>query len=367
MVSIFNNIYKDRKVLITGHTGFKGSWLSFWLLKMGAIVVGYSLPPLTSPNHFDVLELPMESIFSDIRDPEKLFKAIEFHKPEIVFHMAAQPIVRLSYLKPVETYETNVMGTVNILDACRRNCSVRAIVNITSDKCYHNKEWVWGYRENDPMGGYDPYSSSKSCSELVTSSYRNSFFNLKEFGKKHQILLASARAGNVIGGGDWAEDRLIPDIMKAAKNKDEVVIRNPNAVRPWQHVLDPLSGYLFLGEKLLEGEGKFAEAWNFGPKDDCCIPVVNVVKNLQDTWDRINYRIQREKSELHEAHQLKLDCSKTNSILKWEGTWSGNKVSDRTSAWYKAFYENNRILTSEDLETYIDDAKKADIEWAILS
>jgi len=224
---MFNNIYKNKKVLLTGHTGFKGSWLALWLKKLGADVCGYSLSPPTEPNHFEHLNLDISSEIGNILDIENLEKIFVDFQPEIVFHMAAQPLVRLSYREPRETFETNVLGTVNVLDACRKTASVRVIVNVTSDKCYENKEWIWGYRENDPMGGHDPYSASKGCSEILTSSYRNSFFNLKDYGEKHNVLLASARAGNVIGGGDWAEDRLIPDIIRAASKGEKVEIRNP--------------------------------------------------------------------------------------------------------------------------------------------
>ena len=279
--TLFNGIYNNKTVLVTGHTGFKGSWLCFWLIQMGAKVIGYSLEPPTSPNHFELLNLDMVSVIGDIRDSDKLNAVFAQYQPEIVFHLAAQPLVRLSYKEPVETFETNVIGTLKVFEACRNTKSVRAIVNITSDKCYENKEWVWGYRENDPMGGYDPYSASKGCAELVTSSYRNSFFNVNEYGKSHNVLLASCRAGNVIGGGDWAKDRLMTDIMVAVSEGKKVVIRNPRATMPWQHVLEPLSGYLMLGQKLFEGKKEFAQAWNFGPGEQGAITVKEVVENIK--------------------------------------------------------------------------------------
>ena len=279
--TLFNGIYNNKTVLVTGHTGFKGSWLCFWLIQMGAKVIGYSLEPPTSPNHFELLNLDMVSVIGDIRDSDKLNAVFAQYQPEIVFHLAAQPLVRLSYKEPVETFETNVIGTLKVFEACRSTKSVRAIVNITSDKCYQNKEWVWGYRENDPMGGYDPYSASKGCAELVTSSYRNSFFNVNEYGKSHNVLLASCRAGNVIGGGDWAKDRLMTDIMVAVSEGKKVVIRNPRATMPWQHVLEPLSGYLMLGQKLFEGKKEFAQAWNFGPGEQGAITVKEVVENIK--------------------------------------------------------------------------------------
>ncbi|MBA3028636.1 MAG: CDP-glucose 4,6-dehydratase [Desulfobacteraceae bacterium] len=363
-MELFSNIYKAKKVLITGHTGFKGSWLAFWLLKMGADVVGYSLKPPTSPNHFDLLKLPMHSIIGDIRDRDKLFKAFQNSQPEITFHMAAQPLVRLSYQQPFETYETNVMGLVNVLEACRNTPSLRVVVNITSDKCYQNNEWVWGYRENDPMGGYDPYSSSKGCAELITAAYRNSFFNIDQYNQSHQILLASARAGNVIGGGDWAEDRLIPDIIRAMQKNSEVIIRKPQSTRPWQHVLEPLSGYLLLGQKLLQGEKAFAEAWNFGPKDEDAIPVIDIVKKLKSNWAKVNYRVEEDKSDFHEAHLLKLDCSKAHAILKWQGIWDNETTFKKTTEWYKAYYEKDIIRTDQDLKTYINDAVQSKTAWA---
>ena len=280
MENLFGGIYKGKKVLLTGHTGFKGSWLALWLHKMGADVVGIALPAPTSPNHLELLNLNITSEMIDIRDAKAINKAFQKHQPEIVFHLAAQPLVRYSYENPHETFETNVMGTINIYEAVRNCSSVEVIVNITSDKCYDNKEWIWGYRENDAMGGYDPYSASKGCAELVTASYRNSFFNLDSYGKSHNVLLASCRAGNVIGGGDWADDRLIPDIMRAVDKNETVTIRSPHATRPWQHVLEPLSGYLLVGQKLLEGKKEFADGWNFGPSDEGSISVKEVVEHI---------------------------------------------------------------------------------------
>ena len=261
--------WKGKRILLTGHTGFKGSWLSLWLQSMGAPVVGYALAPPTNPSLFEVAEVGrgMTSVIGDIRDLEHLCAVFAEHKPEIVIHMAAQPLVRYSYIEPVETYSTNVMGTVNLLEAVRGTDSVKAVVNVTSDKCYENREWVWNYRENEAMGGYDPYSNSKGCAELVTAAYRNSYFHSEKY-KEHGVALASGRAGNVIGGGDWAGDRLIPDIMRAITQNLAVNIRNPHAIRPWQHVLEPLSGYLMLAQKLYEEGAAYAEGWNFGPSDE---------------------------------------------------------------------------------------------------
>ncbi len=353
----FDNIYKDKTVLITGHTGFKGSWLALWLKELGAKVIGYSLSPITNPNHLELLKLDMHSIISDIRDLKKLNEVIQTYKPEIVFHLAAQPLVRYSYKNPIETFETNIMGTVNVLETCRLSDSVRAIVNITSDKCYENREWVWGYRENDPMGGHDPYSASKGCAELITNAYRNSFFNLNEYGKSHNILLASARAGNVIGGGDWAEDRLMPDIIKASSRNEKVIIRNPKATRPWQHVLEPLSGYLILGQKLLESKKEFAEGWNFGPDDESNICVEDVILCIKGEWDKVNYEVQSSLDNPHEAGLLRLDCSKAHSMLGWKPVWDIKKTIKMTTKWYKEFYENGKILSLDDLREYIEDTR----------
>lgn len=363
--NLFNNIYKNKTVLVTGHTGFKGSWLIFWLKKMGANVIGYSLNIPTQPNHIGLLEIDIVSIQGDIRDENKLYETFETYKPDIVFHLAAQSLVRASYENPIETYETNVIGTLKVFEACRKN-NVKAIVNITSDKAYENKEWIWGYRENDPMGGYDPYSSSKGCADLLANSYRNSFFNLKEYKKTHNTLLASCRAGNVIGGGDWAKDRLITDIMISVSQNKKVSIRNPKATRPWQHVLEPLSGYLHIGQKLLEEKIEFAEAWNFGPSDEGSISVKEVVENVKKYWNKIDYEINNELNQLHEANLLKLDCSKAHTLLKWKDVWNSETTFEKTVNWYKSFYEKNEnILTSSDLENYILDAKAKKIEWAI--
>lgn len=359
----FSGVYKGEKVLVTGHTGFKGSWLSLWLIKLDAKVVGYSLDPPTKPNHFELLNLDMVSIIGDIRDRDKLNATFKEYKPEIVFHLAAQPLVRYSYINLVETFETNVMGTINVFEACKNIETVRAIVNITSDKCYENKEWVWGYRENDPMGGYDPYSASKGCAELVTSSYRRSFFNPEDYGKKHKVLLASARSGNVMGGGDWGEDRLMPDIVRAISKNENLYIRNPKATRPWQHVLEPLSGYLLLGQKLLEGEIEFADAWNFGPGEESHIDVETVVKSIKKRWSMFEYEISTNPDTPHEAKLLKLDCSKASTLLQWKPIWSFEKALDITVEWYREYYEKGKISSLEDLEKYINDAETRNIEW----
>jgi CDP-glucose 4,6-dehydratase len=352
-MDLFNSIYKGRKVFLTGHTGFKGSWLSLWLHRMGAEVTGYSLEAPSEPSHWNLLQLPVKSVIGDIRDASSLEKAMTEAQPDFVFHLAAQPLVRLSYSDPVGTYSTNVMGTLNVLEACRRTKSVKAIVVITTDKCYENKEWVWGYRENDPMGGYDPYSSSKGCAELLVASYRNSYFNIKEYNQKHSVLLASARAGNVIGGGDWADDRLVPDIMKSTAKNETVVIRSPNATRPWQQVLEPLSGYLMLGQKLLEGKAEFAEGWNFGPTDEGNLSVMQVLTSMQKHWNAIQFKVDAKAADLHEANLLKLDCSKAHAKLGWKAQWSNEMTFERTAKWYKEFYTNGKCCSGEDLDLYV--------------
>lgn len=363
MQKLFAGIYKDRTVLITGHTGFKGSWLSFWLSKMGANVIGYSLEAPTTPNHIGLLNLNITSIIGDVRDLEKLKHVFVTYKPDIVFHLAAQPLVRLSYENPIETYETNVMGTLKVFEACRK-ANIKAIVNITSDKAYENREWVWGYRENDPMGGYDPYSSSKGCADLLANSYRNSYFNSGEYKNLHNTLLASCRAGNVIGGGDWAKDRLMTDIMLSVSQGKKVSIRNPRATRPWQHVLEPLSGYLAIGQKLLEEKKEFGEAWNFGPSDEGSITVEEVVKHVKKHWGRIDYEINSDSHQLHEANLLKLDCSKAHIKLHWKDVWDSETTFEKTVKWYRGFYESKTILTDNDLESYVFAAKQKDISWA---
>jgi CDP-glucose 4,6-dehydratase len=331
---------------------------------MGAEVAGYALAPPSSPNHFDLLNLDMSSTISDIRDYVCLEKTIRDFQPDIVFHMAAQPLVRVAYREPVDTFSTNILGTVHVFEACRQTTSVKAIVNVTSDKCYENKEWIWGYRENDPMGGYDPYSASKGCAELVASSYRQSYFNNAAFGKEHHTLLASCRAGNVIGGGDWAEDRLIPDIVKAANSNETVTIRNPMATRPWQHVLEPLSGYLCVGWRLLSKRVECADGWNFGPSDEGNVSVGEVVEKSQGYWSRIKYSADPHAADLHEAQLLHLDCSKAAFHLKWKPVWSFDKTLARTVQWYKAFYESGELQSEDDLNGYVADAAAIGLSWA---
>lgn len=359
----FNNIYNNKKVFITGHTGFKGSWLSLWLERLGAQVTGYSLDPPTEPNHFSLLKLKSRNNIGNICDFENLSAVLMDTKPDIVFHLAAQPIVRLSYANPIETFKTNVIGTLNVFEACKKVSNIKAIINVTSDKCYQNNEWIWGYRETDPMGGYDPYSASKGCSELLTSSYRNSFFNIESYGTSHNVLISSVRAGNVIGGGDWAEDRLIPDIMRAASTDSHVIIRSPHSIRPWQHVLEPLSGYLLLGKYLLEGRKEFAGAWNFGPDDEGNITVENIIKYTQKYWDKIYFKIHENANLLHESRLLKLDCSKAHTLLQWRSVLTVDQSIFKTVDWYKSYYEDSKIKSTEQIESYCGAAKESKLCW----
>jgi CDP-glucose 4,6-dehydratase len=332
-------LYKGKKVFITGHTGFKGSWLCLLLSKLGAEVYGYALEPPTNPSLYEVAKVDelVTSYIADIRDYDTLYGTLSAVQPDIIIHMAAQPLVRDSYKNPINTYSINVMGTVHLLEAVRHIKSIRAVVNVTTDKCYENKEWLWGYRENEPMGGYDPYSNSKGCSELVTASFRSSFFNPLDYGKMHHVAVASARAGNVIGGGDWAEDRLIPDFIRAINNKEKVKIRSPYAVRPWQHVLEPLSGYLMLGSKLWTDGCKYAEGWNFGPDDSDAKPVEWIIGKLCDLWgESASYEIDTN-PQPHEANYLKLDCSKAKTRLEWQPRWDISTAIHHIVEWTKAY------------------------------
>jgi CDP-glucose 4,6-dehydratase len=348
-----HTFFQGKKVFVTGHTGFKGSWLCMWLQQLGAQVTGYALSPPTQPSLFEVAHVAqgMESIIGDIRDGAALAKAMRVAASDIVIHMAAQPLVRRSYVDPVETYSTNVMGTVHLLEAVRQTPSVRAVVNVTSDKCYENKEWVWGYRENEPMGGFDPYSNSKGCAELVTAAYRNSFFQSSTINHQPSVAVATARAGNVIGGGDWAEDRLIPDILKAISENRPVVIRNPHAIRPWQHVLEPLSGYLQLAQKLYEDGVAYAEGWNFGPNDEDAKPVQWIVERLTQQWgDGASWQLDQG-DHPHEAHYLKLDCSKARMRLDWQPKWDLAHTLEMIVAWHHAYLaqEDMRKVTLEQI------------------
>lgn len=356
--------WHGKKVFLTGHTGFKGSWLSLWLQQLGAEVIGFSLTPPTQPSLFDVANVAdgMTSIIGDIRDLETLQKTMQQYRPDIVIHMAAQPLVRYSYQNPVETYATNVMGTVNVLEAIRHTDSVRVGLMITTDKCYENREWVWGYRENEAMGGRDPYSSSKGCAELVVSAYRDSFFPAHDY-ERHGVAIASARAGNVIGGGDWALDRLIPDIMRAIQESRPVLIRSPHAIRPWQHVLEPLGGYMCLSEQLWHHGSDYAEGWNFGPNDDDAKPVSWIVEYLTNLWgEGASWEIDGG-SHPHEATYLKLDCSKAKSRLGWTPSLSLATALEWIVEFYRAYQANQEIrpLVMSQIQTFQDLSGTSDV------
>ncbi len=371
---MFNNSYKNKKVLITGHTGFKGSWLSIWLKEMGAVVTGYSLAPPTKPNMFESLKLKdqIRHHEGNILDDRNLFKVFHDTQPEVVFHLAAQPLVRQSYDLPKETYETNAIGTLNILETVRNCDSVKACIVITTDKCYENREWIYGYRETDPLGGYDPYSSSKACAELIVSAYRNSYFNKNDYGKSHHISLASVRAGNVIGGGDWAEDRLIPDCVRAVSENNPIVLRNPKSTRPWQHVLEPLAGYIWLGALMMKNGTSYSEGWNFGPYDESVISVEEVVDEVIRLWGKGEKRLNPDKQP-HEAGLLKLDISKAQSLLKWRPVYGIKEAIGETVHWYREFYERSKPadripdmyqFTVNQINQYVKKAQYINETWA---
>ena len=353
------NFFLGKKVFITGHTGFKGSWLCLWLHTLGADVTGYALEPPTNPSLFEDARVGalVKSVIADVRDLDRLKSEMLAASPDIVIHMAAQPLVRDSYKIPVETYAINVMGTVHLLEAVRHCPTVRAVVNVTTDKCYENQEWPWAYRENEPMGGYDPYSSSKGCSELVTSAYRQSFFNPQKYDE-HGVAIATARAGNVIGGGDWAVDRLICDCVRSLLVGEEVVIRNPNAIRPWQHVLEPLSGYLVLAQRLYEKGPEYADAWNFGPDDSDAMPVEWVVQKMCDLWGEGGAYKVDDGHHPHEATYLKLDCSKAKASLNWHPRWSLEQALENVIDWTKRYQKgmNMRDVCLEQIASYEETA-----------
>lgn len=368
-MDLFKGVYNGMKVLITGNTGFKGSYMSLWLTELGADVIGYSLDPPTSPNLFEILKLNKKISFTkgDVRDKAGIKKIIKKYRPDMVFHLAAQPLVRPSYRDPKLTYETNVMGTVNLLEAVRNTEGVKVVVNITSDKCYENKGWIYGYRETDPMGGSDPYSSSKGCAELVTSAYRSSYFNPEFYGKRHNLALATARAGNVIGGGDWSEDRLIPDCIRALTKNKSISLRNPKATRPWQHVLEPLSGYLWLGALMWNDGISYSRAWNFGPNDDDALMVEDIVKEVIRLWGKGRHSMAMDIG-FHEAKLLKLDISSAVFYLGWRPVYSAQKALEIAINWYKTFhYKSNKDLlqfTLSQIQEYTRAAKKMGLEWA---
>lgn len=340
--------WTGRRVFLTGHTGFKGGWLALWLAQLGANVRGYALDPWTNPSLLETARIPsrVEDVRGDLRNGEQLEKAITEFQPEVVFHLAAQPLVRASYVNPIGTYETNVIGTARLLDSVRRTPSVRAVVSVTTDKCYENKEWLWGYRENDPLGGYDPYSSSKACAELVSAAYRQSYFPIEKWNE-HQVAIATARAGNVIGGGDWSDDRLIPDLVRGFLRGDPVLIRRPDAIRPWQHVMEPLAGYIRLAEHLLQSDAtRYATAYNFGPSDDDARPVSWIADHLAKTWSNDAKWVLDKDAGVHEAGYLKLDSSRARAELGWRPRLNLADALDWTLDWFRAH------ATGEDMQRY---------------
>lgn len=349
------NTWTNKRVFLTGHTGFKGGWLALWLAHLGAVVRGYSLDPNTTPNLFDVVKLgdKVEDIRGDIRDPKTLDAALKEFAPEVVFHLAAQPLVKLSYIDPILTYETNVIGTARVLNAIRSISSVRAVVLITSDKCYENREWAWGYRENDPLGGYDPYSSSKACAEIVSAAFRQSYFPVEKLSE-HRVAIATARAGNVIGGGDWSLDRLIPDLVRGFLNNQPVPIRRPNSIRPWQYVLEPVRGYLMLAEKLLTGDPRYATAYNFGPSDDDARPVHWIADRMMKNWGGGAGWVSDEGPSVHEAGYLKLDASRARNDLLWTPVLHLDEGIDWLIRWYKAHAEGEdmQAFTLQQIKDY---------------
>jgi len=354
---LFGGIYADRRVLVTGHTGFKGSWLCLWLTALGARVTGLALAPDTEPAHWKLLALPnVRDLQVDLRDTPAVQQTLELTEPEIIFHLAAQPLVRRSYHEPFTTFDTNVLGLVNLLEAIRATPSVRALVNATTDKVYLEQATVTGYREDHPLGGHDPYSTSKACAELVTECYRKSFFN--DTGPR----VATARAGNVIGGGDWSQDRLVPDLVRAASSGTTLQIRNPEAIRPWQHVLEPLSGYLRLGQQLLAGK-PVEGPWNFGPAADATLPVRALVALMQSHWPQLHSEHQQG-PHLHEAGVLRLDASKAAQQLGWHSVWNAQTTLQSTIQWYRDYYERGHLCSRENLQAYIEAARTAGLEWA---
>jgi len=365
MPDLFGGVFRGRRVFLTGHTGFKGAWLALWLTEMGAEVTGFALAPPTTPSLFELAGVERRlarHVIGDVRDRDALVEAMKTARPDIAIHLAAQPLVRLSYEQPIETFETNVMGSADFFEAVRASDTVRVALNITSDKCYENREWEYAYRENDAMGGFDPYSASKGCAELVTAAYRSSFL-----GAGSGVRVASARAGNVIGGGDWAVDRIVPDCIRALTAGEPIVVRNPDAVRPWQHVLEPLSGYLLLAQRLWQHDGPaFAEGWNFGPLAAGGVPVRELVAGLVSSWGSGSWGIPERVEQPHEANLLRLDCTKAQARLGWQPQWDVATTVARTARWYAAWHANNGSAAAtciDDLNSYVEAARAARSVW----
>lgn len=370
MLAPFQDFYRDKTVLVTGHTGFKGSWLALWLTHLGANVIGYALEPPTDPCHFTAIQLKerLIDIRGDVRDYTLLEKVYKTYKPDLVFHLAAQSLVRLSFAEPRRTFEVNLMGTVNVLEAAARTDSVRAVVSITSDKCYRNVSWEWGYRENDQLGDHDAYSASKACAELAIAVYQDARF-LQAAELRSDLPIASTRAGNVIGGGDWARDRIVPDTIRAIMAKTDVVIRNPDATRPWQHVLEPLSGYLWLGMLLMQDSARYCSAWNFGPGEGRVFTVGEVVSEIIQKWPRtVTKLIVRRDTSQAEAQLLRLDCSKANRHLQWRATWGLDRTLDAIVSWYHRFYQSNGndmfLYSVRQIDEYVQAAREKGLPWA---
>ena len=357
---MFGGVYNSRRVLVTGHTGFKGSWLCKWLEFLGAETAGYSLAPITNPNHFELSNLKVKSYIHDIRDYDLLRKVMGDFKPEFVFHLAAQPSVLESYNNPLDTYSTNVMGCANVLEATRHTDTVKSVVVVTTDKVYRNNEWNYGYRENDELGGHDPYSASKASTELVTESYIKSFSTTNT----DMPLIASARAGNVVGGGDWTENRIIKDAVVAASKDKKLLIRNPNSSRPWQHVLEPLSGYLLLGQHLYQRNFDIVGSWNFGPALNSNLTVKELVRLMSEEWDKVVGDCHINSQARHEAQSLMIDSTKARSTLGWNPVWDIKKTVQYTMEWYRTYFEENFVITDKQIKNYLTEAKENKSIWA---